>query len=43
MIMSTDKRKLVTSGLDKRLTIWNIYRNNHVKIYIYLDCLINSS
>jgi WD40 repeat protein len=32
MVMSSDKSKLVTSGLDNSLTVWNIIRKHNVHI-----------
>jgi len=35
MTMSIDKAKLVTSGLDNSLTVWNIIRKNNVIKYLF--------
>lgn len=37
MVMSCDKKKLITSGLDKRMTIWSIQRSNNVNSLDYID------
>lgn len=42
MIMTYDKSRLVSAGLDNSLSIWTIVRNNNVIIYNkYIDCIIN--
>ena len=35
MVMTTDKSRLVSAGLDNSLSIWMIVRNNNVNILIY--------
>jgi hypothetical protein len=34
MVMTADKSRLVSSGLDNSLSIWNIVRKNDVIFYI---------
>lgn len=35
MILNADKSKLVTSGLDKTMSVWSIIRRSGVLIYLY--------
>jgi len=34
MVMTVDKSRLVTSGLDKSVTVWNIFRNKGVYLIL---------